>query len=127
MWANSYVGLPFRDPGFMCGDLVKKVLLQRFGLVVADDPVGDDIEAHIEVLRANGQWIEVECPRPGDVVLMNTPVGRGEVAPIHVGIMATSTRVLHVDRGKLSTCQSLSDPDIRSRLAGFYRHTLMSP
>lgn len=127
MWADTYVGLPFRAPalgvaGFRCGDLVRLVLAEQFAVVLVDDAPVTGVEAYLARLKANGAWRSVPQPQPGDVLLMTTPVSHGAAAPLHVGIMATPTHVLHVDEGKLSTCDSIASPSIRHRIAGFYRH-----
>lgn len=131
MWADRYVGLPFRaaalgQPGFRCGDLVRKVLAEQFGVVLVDSAPVRGVEAYLARLKANGDWRSVPAPQPGDVLLMTTPVGHGEAAPLHVGIMATPTHVLHVDEGRLSTCDSVASPSIRHRMAGFYRHRCLA-
>ncbi len=126
MWADSWQGIAYRDPGFTCGDLVRQVLARHFGVIVDGPGPVADVAGYLEGLKAAGQWIEITEPRPGDVLLMETPIGHGQAAPLHVGIMVTPCHVLHVDRNRRSCCEKISSPSIRHRIAGFYRHRKLS-
>lgn len=125
MWSDAYVGWPFREPGFRCGDLVRQALAGQFGIETADPGPAADASSYVAQALASGEWHRVEKPQAGDVLLMNTAVAHGEAAPLHVGIMATATHVLHVDRGSRSKCESIHSPAISHRIEGFYRHKSM--
>jgi cell wall-associated NlpC family hydrolase len=130
--AEHFVGLPFkvngRGPGgYDCWGLVREVLERLFNVerLPSYEHCTDVAEA-IAQAQAHVPCERVEVPKAGDVVVMMTPVGDGESAPLHVGVMINDRQVLHVDRGELSTCLDLDHPSISPRLSHFLRHAQLA-
>jgi hypothetical protein len=125
MWIDDYVGLPFRHGQFECGDLVRKILAERFGI---EQAVPESLEAYIAEAAKAGEWARVKVPQAGDGVVMMTAIGGGKVAPLHVGVMVSESHLVHVDIDRTSVCVAVSNPMIRARIDGFYRHrSLVTP
>ena len=126
-WTERYVGLPFTDfgrdfNGVDCWGLVRLVLWKEAGVEV---PTYGEISAHdlirvtqtIEMESSIEPWHPVERDelKPFDVALM-----RGR--PLHVGVMATPTQMLHVEERISVVLLPLKHPSIDRRLLGFRRH-----
>lgn len=131
---TGFVGIPFVDggrdrSGCDCWGLVRIVFAERAGI---DLPSYGDISAN-ELLRiaremstvtSSGEiWrrVDGEARKPLDVVLMKrlSEVSR---VPVHVGVMSTPSRVLHTVIAADSHTVPLTDPSIRTRIIGFFRH-----
>lgn len=126
-WPEKYVGLPFVDhgrdyKGVDCWGLVRLVLAKECGIEVpsygeisARDlaKVTDTIDhqSNIEPWRP----VERKSVQAFDVALM-----RGR--PLHVGIMASPTDVMHVEQKIATVLLPLTHPAIARRLIGFRRH-----
>jgi hypothetical protein len=94
-WWEKYIGLPFEDNVFDCGELVIVVQREQFGRTVylpveRKDYTLAEIQALIED-RLDEQWDEVTTPEMGDMVLMKI---RGRET--HVGIYVLVKGVPHV-------------------------------
>lgn len=137
-WAADYIGIPFaergrrRDEGLDCWGLVRLVYAERFGATlpsfettygsVADAAgVAQVVEA---CTRGNDSapaaWTPVErsSARCGDLVQFH--IGGGFV---HVGIVLTPTRMLHVMRGTDSCIERFDGPVWERRLVSCLRYT----
>lgn len=126
-WAR-YVGLPFKDggrdwKGVDCWGLVRLVLKQERGV---DVPSYGEISAMdlASVARYVGgesalePWHPVKSGfRPFDVAVMHK-----RHAPIHVGIMATDTHLLHVERHTHAVLVPLVSPLVKFRAVALFRH-----
>ena len=132
-WAARYVGIPFQDKGrdrdgLDCYGLLRLVLLERFtialptyteGYVTATDR--QEIAALLtEGREADGSWVTVTDPKPGDGILF-----RLKGAPTHVGVVAEPPWFLHVARGMATVLERWDRPKWAHRILGFYRHERM--
>lgn len=130
----TYVGLPYvrrgRDRrGVDCWGLVYLwypeqlgIEVPSFGMHSADDY--RDAARAIEAERGSGNWIEVEVPLDGDLVLMTSPIddaGTVRHRPVHIGI-AIGKSVLHCEEGIDTVCVSRRDPSVAHRIVGYFRH-----
>ena len=117
--------MPFIDQGrdgkgVDCWGLVCLVMKRECGITL---PAYGDISARdlIEVTatireQSNAEpWHPVTKPKPFDVALM-----RGK--PMHVGIMADDSHVLHIEEATAAVLVPTSHPAIAFRLLGFRRH-----
>jgi hypothetical protein len=68
-------------------------------------------------------WVKVtDVPRrPLDVVVMRRFGDHGR-APIHVGVMVSPRRMLHVEEPADSHVVPLDHPIVKTRILDFYRH-----
>jgi cell wall-associated NlpC family hydrolase len=113
MWADEYVGLPFklggrtREEGLDCWGLVRLVLIEQTGIMYpsyrGDDPQGWTIVEHANKYRTPRE------PKVLDVVILNTEVLNKEnqyvLAPVHVGIFVGPDQILHIEKGRMSCVQ----------------------
>lgn len=114
-WADEYVGLPFDERGRVrsgvdCWGLVRLVLAERLGIILPRYD-GCDPAATLPREAAVYEQIEIGHQQEFDVVIMETEVKRGlgwALAPVHVGVMATVSLVLHIERGFTSRLDRLS-------------------
>jgi len=126
-WAERYVGLPFKDfgrgfSGVDCWGLVRLVLKNECNVEV---PSYGEISARDLVRVTSTIASESNCDpwrpvdhgelQPFDVALM-----RGK--PLHVGIMASATQVLHVEERICAVLLPLTHASISRRIVGFRRH-----
>lgn len=128
-WAAQYIGVPFlphgRDPcGWDCYGLVVYILREHYGLEVPSydaaylNPMDrDEVGALVRGGLPTSGWREVEDGRPGDAVLF-----RIAGSPMHVGLLASSSRFMHVDRGHATVLERLASPVWARRLIGTYRY-----
>lgn len=130
-WVSSYVGLTYKSGGrtrngLDCWGLVRLVLAEQCNLSLPSHTVTIDIEKAVRRAVASADWFKVEQPKAFDVVVMLTHTAGGREAPLHVGVMVSTSHVLHVDEGLLSAAVPLRHPFIASRLFGFYRHKTLT-
>lgn len=132
---NEYVGIPWLERGRTrdgcdCWGLVRIVYKDKWDIELPSydaeyDTIAD--RAHLKALMDNRSeefmkdgWHEIYPgeERPGDGVLM-----RLGSYPIHVGIVQSSGRLLHIDFGMASSAlESYKQPKLCKRIVGFYRH-----
>jgi hypothetical protein len=120
MWADIYVGLPFkrmgRDrAGLDCFGLIRLVLHELAGVLLPsyseDDPDGWSIESHAVAHR------HVTDPKPLDVAILFTDVRAGltwKSAPVHIGVFIDAKNILHIEEGFCSRVQPASELRIHS-------------
>ncbi len=129
---TKYLGLRHRlkgrdRSGIDCWGLSRLYLSEVHGLV--DLPwynETSDIKTAIAEAMAGDDWNQITAPRDGDVMVMFTPTISGAVAPLHVGVMVSSSRVLNIDEGMSSVVVPIEHPDIASRFHSFWRHVRLA-
>ena len=108
---NANVGRAWDAQRFDCWAFVREVYSKAYGIDlpilpgVNPEDCNESARAVLRVSRS-GEWAKVDCPRPGDCVLMTK-----RTRPHHVGIyLAESGRaiVAHCDTQSGSVCQTLS-------------------
>ncbi len=122
MWADDYVGLPFkrmgRDrSGSDCWGLVRLVIHEQLGILLpsysGDDPDGGSIAD-----RAIGhRKIPLGHVNPLDIAILLTDVRAGltwKSAPVHIGVFVDAKNILHVEEGMCSRVQPASELRIHS-------------
>lgn len=124
MWADRFVGLPYkvmgRDRhGLDCYGLVRLVLAEEAGHIfpsyLDEDPDGATIA---DRARAFSTVSHGEA-KPLDVAIMLTQQlenNQWVFRPIHMGIYVKPDRVLHIDKGHSSRVQHVSKLKIESVL-----------
>jgi len=130
MWADKYVGIPFKDrgrdaDGCDCWGLLRLIMregkgvdLPSFSTVSATDHQA----AAVEIANAcmSGPWGDVPAgqARAFDVVLMR---GGGR-SPCHVGLLVDAKRMIHVEKQGTSVVVPLTDVSVRNRIVSVWRH-----
>lgn len=125
MWADKYVGLPYklmgRDRlGTDCYGIVRMVLKEMEGQdwpsYFEEDPEGSTITQ----LTSNLKHIELDQARDLDVaIILMRHLNENkvwELRPIHMGIFVDSKRILHIETGQLSRVQLAKELFIHSIL-----------
>lgn len=128
MWANGYVGIPYRHNaddrgGADCWGLVRLVYREEMGIeleshggVYPDDSEKSRQAAAQAALRERERWIKVTHPKPYDVLLL-----RVMGVPVHVGIVVDARSFLHVMKGTQSIIEPIYSAHWRKRIDGFFR------
>lgn len=138
-WAERYVGIPYADnadtlSAASCWGLCRLVLRERAGL--ADLPVYWsenllDVARHFQAARQEAPpWrIPDRPPQALDCVLMTSMTGsRAQYRVIgHVGIMVSSTHLLHVWRETDSVIMPLTHPRVAPKIVQHMRHIQLPP
>lgn len=109
MWADDYVGLPFKlggrsRDGLDCWGLVRLVLIEQTGIIY---PSYTDDDHEMIVQHAN-KYLTVREPKILDVAILLTEIKVEEkwmLKPLHVGIFVSADQILHIQTGQLSRCQ----------------------
>jgi cell wall-associated NlpC family hydrolase len=126
-WMEKYVGLPFKDfgrdfAGVDCWGLVRLVLAHECGITVpsygeisAEDLSGVAKEVAGESSRE--PWHPTVHARAFDVAVMHR-----RRAPVHVGIMADVTHVLHIERATNVVLIEVTHPSVSFRSIAYFRH-----
>lgn len=124
MWADQFVGLPYRKMGrdirgLDCYGLVrlvlKKIANQDWPLYCDEDPDGKTIVKIAEELNN----ISFDQARALDVAIINQSVkerGIWVFRPIHMGIFLDSKRILHIEADSLSRVQMTKELNLHSIL-----------
>lgn len=124
-WSGRYVGLPFgEDQGQVtCWSLIRLVYSD---LLSVDLPEYGEISARdlVRVARAmkrgaDDGWDVVRDPKEFDVVLMRS--GSGGVSVVHVGVMVSESRMLHVEQATSSVIVPLRHISVVGRIVGYRR------
>lgn len=110
MWADDYVGLPFkfkgrtREEGLDCWGLVRLVLIEQTGIMYPSYRE----DSRFQILDYSIDYLEVKQPTVLDVAILLTEVQDKEtwiLAPVHMGIFVNSDQILHIQTGRLSRVQ----------------------
>lgn len=126
-WFEKYVGLPFVDggrswSGVDCWGLVrlafhdeKRIDLPTYG----DIPACELIKIAYKVAEetAKEPWHPAVVPQAFDMAVMYRVH-----APIHVGVMANSTHVLHIEKATSAVLINVKHPSVFFRSIKYFRH-----
>lgn len=130
-WAGGYLGIPFvphgrTEDGLDCWGLVQKILMEQFEIFLPSlDNTYHELSIKSNAVAVSEAILTLplvltETPIEGDIVLL-TLTG----IPAHVGVYCIVDKipmVLHAD--PLGRCGSrlsrISDPNIASRIEGYY-------
>ena len=128
-WWEEYIGIPFKDNGLTregasCWGLLRMVMKDKKNI---DLPEYDWVDSRdlLRVVQAMSTgreiWAPVSSPQPFDGVLMRTDV-KGRSIECHVGVMATESLMLHIEKATRSLLVRIDHPIIQRRIVGFYRY-----
>jgi len=128
-WFEKYVGLPFIDggrdlTGVDCWGLVRLILRSEknidtpsYGEISAEDLMG--IAGMVAQACRVEPWIEIhpKARSAFDVVVM-----RRAREPVHLGILAEQSRLLHIERKTDSVLIPIDHRSVEQRIIGYFRH-----
>ena len=129
IWANGYVGLPFKDQGrdhtgCDCWGLVRLVYAEQLGihlLSYVSDYAGAAERAEVATLIDreidHGPWKQIATPQAFDVLLFR----RGRLGS-HVGVRLNHSRMLHMAQGEQAKVEDFRSAKWGKRYLGAYRH-----
>lgn len=127
LWAEKYVGLSFLDggrdfTGLDCWGLVRLVLKRECKIEV---PSYGEISA-TELAKVANMIASESIGEPWvpsiNVQKFDVAVIHRRQSPIHVGIMVSSTMILHIEQSTLSVLVSLQNGSMKFRAISFFRH-----
>lgn len=135
MWANAFVGIPFRDrgrgrAGCDCWGLYRLALLEAAGVALPmwETVASGDLWAVCRTLRAqeaSADWLEVTAPQDFDLVLMrghySGPDGHVRGGPVHVGCFVVPGHILHTEEGIDSMLIPAAREAVAHRIVRYYR------
>lgn len=131
-WVQDYVGMPYAEddlaPGAHCLGLIRRVYAERLGITLpADDGIGPKDLAQVakNMQRHSERWVPVANGRhPFDVVLM--AARDGSRAPVHVGVMISTSHLLHVEEDMPAAVVAVKHPMIAGRILRTFRHEALA-
>lgn len=126
-WTKKYVGIPFKPKVDDCWQLIRRVLLNEFGVRTRsflDDYNEALVRSQIHECygEERGRWRQVP---PGEEQTGDVLVFRVVGIPCHVGIVAGDKRMLHTMKGTDSAVERYDGARWKGRLHGIYRHPEM--
>lgn len=123
MWANKYIGIPYKDggrdiDGLDCWGLVRLVYKNEYGIDLPsfnNEYVITDRERVNELFNQYREgWLVEDKPKEGDVVLLRL---LGEES--HVGVLINDKQFLHVNYKTPAAIENLESVRWRNRIVGF--------
>lgn len=94
------------------------IALSSYGDTRTDDRLA--VARHMHHGATGGsEWHRVDAPAQMDVCVMRLPSGRRYG---HVGLYDGHGSILHVEKGSHTAMERVTDPMIRNRVMGFWRH-----
>ncbi len=127
MWANNYVGIPFKykgrtKDGLDCWGLVRLIYINEYDITLPsfsteyEDADYDRISDLIAQYKEG--WEQVETPSVGSIVLFRV---MGEET--HVGVALSDTHFIHAREGYDSAIESFDSPYWKKRIVGYFKYT----
>jgi cell wall-associated NlpC family hydrolase len=142
-WVAPYIGIPYQKSGHSaagidCWRLFRKVMLEKYQIVVKDYPgveyhsakdlprIAGIVRSELEA-NAHDRWhlicdgkqavLQPNIAKPGDAILMNI-MGY----PVHIGVIIAPTWMLHIWEGIDSMAEQYTNLLWRHCIEGIYRH-----
>ena len=104
-----------------CWWVVTEFYKRRFGIDVVDrGAIEPGPEGIREGYEGATDWVRVDSPAYGDIVLMASGVGRKRVLPGHVGVYLGDERMIHSVEGVGVRVEPLTE--YQTDIMGFMRH-----
>lgn len=129
-WVEKYVGLPFADggrdwSGVDCWGLVRLVFhtecgidIPSYGEIAASELL--KVASMVEDETKKEPWHPIIHAQAFDVAVMHK-----RRAPVHVGVMADATNLLHVEIKTSAVLIDVKHPSVAFRSINYYRHREM--
>ena len=124
----EYVGIPFVNKGRNrsgcdCWGLVRLIYKEKFNTDLPDyldyETALDSVAIEPEITKVkNQEWIKIDRPKFGDVVLLNVTG-----LPVHVGIVLLDKTMIHCITGAGTVIEKYNSLKWKDRIDGFYRHS----
>jgi cell wall-associated NlpC family hydrolase len=135
-WANGFAGIPYEPQGRTqagcdCWGLYRLAVQDRTGISLPlwdtiDPRDGRAVARTLTGERCGEDWLPVDDPRDGDLVLLRGAYAAGDGqlrgGPVHVGCFVAPAAVLHVEEGIDAVIVPVTHPSVRQRILGYYRH-----
>lgn len=130
MWANKYIGIPYKDggrdlDGVDCWGLVRLIYNNEYNINLPSFSNEYVITDHDRVNELFAQyregWIVEENPKEGDVVLLRL-LGNES----HVGVLVNDKQFLHVTRKTLAAIENLDSIRWKNRIVSFNHYNANS-
>lgn len=124
-WESKYVNIPWTNrgrtmEGFDCYGQLRMVLLNEVGIELTPHTSINSLavlQVNSLIEEARPEWVEVLYPKEFDVVLMGTTD-----MPYHVGVYIRDGMFLNTEKNKPSYVARVTDPAIKHKIHGYYRH-----
>jgi cell wall-associated NlpC family hydrolase len=126
-WCGKYIDIRFKAGGrgrhgCDCWGLFRMVYRDEFGIFLKRysglyQSMTDTTGLLALFMLENSAWEKVESPRVGDGILLRV-MGH----PIHVGIVVSPNRMLHIERKLWSVIEPFDSIRWSKRVLGFYRN-----
>ena len=130
MWANNYIGIPFKykgrtTDGIDCWGLVRLIYSNEYNITLpsfSSDYSENDYDRISElIVQYKEGWEPIEKPVEGSLVLF-----RIMGAETHVGIAVSDTHFVHAREGYDSAIESFSSPSWSKRVVGHFKYNQKS-
>jgi len=130
-WSDDLIGLPWKEKGrgregTDCWGLVRLAFAEKrkIGLPSYHDAYASTLDCEaIEHTIDHEMAGLVERVEPADVLPWDFVLMREGDQAVHVGLVTTPGRMLHIERGQTSGVVRLADAEFRLRIVGFFRLT----
>jgi len=127
MWANNYVGIPFKykgrtEDGLDCWGLARLIYINEYDITLPsfsseyEDADYDRISDLIAQYREG--WEQIESPVEGSLVLFRV---MGEET--HVGVAISETHFIHAREGYDSAIESFESIYWKKRIVGYFKYS----
>lgn len=126
MWANQYIGIPFKSggrdrDGIDCWGLARLVYQEQYNINLpsfsAEYTEGDTDRMAELLAQYREGWEATTTPKDGDLVLI-----RVNGAETHIGIAIDGEKFLHVKKGTDACIERFNSVAYARRIVGYFRY-----
>lgn len=127
MWANQYIGIPFKSggrdrDGIDCWGLARLIYQEQYSINLpsfsAEYTEGDTDRMTELLAQYREGWENTTTPKEGDLVLI-----RVNGAETHIGVALDSERFIHVKKGTDTCIERFNSIAYSKRIVGYFRYS----
>lgn len=127
MWANNYIGIPFKykgrtKEGLDCWGLARLIYQNEYSITLpslSDNYEDSDVERIADLIAQYKEgWESSNEPSEGDVVLFRV---MGNVS--HIGVAVSKTHFIHAKEGYDSAVEAFESPYWKKRIVGYFKYS----